>query len=211
VAKWKDIGWTAIGLGAVVLSGVLLARQLEKISLSELTDTLGSLPLAQWLLAGLASIAAYTALAWYDRIALRHLGRKVPGWFVGLCAFTTYALSHNIGASVFSGALVRYRAYRSKGLTPHEIGIVIVFCAFTFTLGTITLLGGVFLLDPSLVGRLLPLTPWMSQLTGLILLSLVALYVYGSWRHFPPQNLGQVSYRVSPAGDRRATIAGRPG
>ena len=28
--------------------------------------------------------------------------------FVSICFFMTYALSHNIGASVFSGALVRY-------------------------------------------------------------------------------------------------------
>ncbi|MCX4198802.1 FHIPEP family type III secretion protein, partial [Methylobacterium organophilum] len=42
---------------------------------------------------------------------LLHLGVRHLSWlFVSLCSFTTYALSHNIGASVFSGALVRYRA-----------------------------------------------------------------------------------------------------
>lgn len=192
MAKWKDIGWTAVGLGALAFSGVLLERQLRTISLDQVTASLQAIPFSHWFSAVAASIAAYTALAWYDRIALRHLGRSVAGWFVALCAFTTYALSHNIGATVFSGALVRYRAYRSRGLTPYEIGLVIVFCAFTFTLGTITLLGAVLLVDPTVLGRLLPSPHWVSQATGAVLLSLVGLYVWGSWRHFPAKTWGKI-------------------
>ncbi len=64
-----------------------------------------------------ASLVAYAALAGYDRIALLHLRRKISWLFIALCSFTTYALSHNIGASVLSGAVVRYRAYSSQGMS----------------------------------------------------------------------------------------------
>ena len=36
-------------------------------------------------------------------------------------SFTTYSLSHNIGASLLSGTMIRFRAYGSRGLRPGEI------------------------------------------------------------------------------------------
>ena len=91
---------------------------------------------------------AYSALAWYDRIALLHLGRRIGWLFVGLTSFTTYAIAHNIGASVLSGAVIRYRAYSTKGLSVGEIGLLVAFCSFTFALGVVTLGGLLLLLRP---------------------------------------------------------------
>lgn len=76
-------------------------------------------------------------LALYDQLALRHLKRWIPFRFVLATSFTTYALSHNIGASVFSGAVVRYRAYTSKGLSVSDVALLIAFCSFTFALGVL--------------------------------------------------------------------------
>jgi glycosyltransferase 2 family protein len=145
-----------------------------------------------WLLAAGATLGAYSALAWYDRIALAHLGKKIPWRFITLCSFTTYALAHNIGASVFSGALVRYRAYRTKGMTPHEIGILIVFCSFTFVLGTLLASGCVLVLEPTLIHRVTKVTPLFSIAIGTLLLLLVGLYVLGSWRQFKPWRWGKL-------------------
>ena len=58
--------------------------------------------------------------------------------YVAVSSFTAYALAHNIGASVFSGAVVRYRAYSAKGLGVAEIGVLVAFCSFTFALGAVT-------------------------------------------------------------------------
>ena len=90
-----------------------------------------------------------------DRIALLHLGVKHISWpFISLCSFTTYALSHNIGASVFSGAMVRYRAYSTKGLTASQVAVLVVLCSYTFGFGNV-LLGGLLLTyDPDLMQRL---------------------------------------------------------
>jgi uncharacterized membrane protein YbhN (UPF0104 family) len=190
--KRRDLIWSLVGLGAVLLSCYLLYHQVRTISLNEITDSLHAIPRLDWLLAAGATLGAYCALAWYDRIALAHLGKKIPWHFISLCSFTTYALAHNIGASMFSGALVRYRAYRSKGMTAQEIGILIVFCSFTFALGTVLASGCVLLLEPDLIHRVAEVTPLVSEIIGGLLLLLVALYVLGSWRQFKPLQWGKL-------------------
>ncbi|MCB4796751.1 lysylphosphatidylglycerol synthase domain-containing protein [Pseudomonas sp. NP21570] len=189
--KRSDVAWTLIGVLAVLLSGYLLYHEVRNISLSELTDSLQAIGARRWLLAALSTLGAYVALAWYDRIAMAHLGKKMSWWFIALCSFTTYALAHNIGASVFSGALVRYRAYRSRGLTPQEIGILIVFCSLTFALGTLLAGGAVLILKPQLLHRAVDSDSWVSIAVGSTLLMLVALYAFGAWRQLPPWRLGK--------------------
>lgn len=189
----REFMWPFIGLAAVVVSGWLLYRELRGISLDDVWDSLKAVPSHRFLMAGLSTLVAYAALAWYDRIALLHLGIRHISWlFVSVTSFTTYALSHNIGASVFSGALVRYRAYSSKGLSAAQIAVLVALCSFTFGLGTV-LLGGVALtLDPGLLHRLedhLPgalTNPTTARLIGCVLLGVVALYVVGSILHLPP-------------------------
>lgn len=189
----REFIWPVIGLVAVVVSCWLLYRELRGLSLTDVWESLKAVPPSRYALAGLATLVAYAALAWYDRIALLHLGvRHISWFFVSVTSFTTYALSHNIGASVFSGAVVRYRAYSSKGLSAGQIAVLVALCSFTFGLGTI-LLGGITLtINPGLLYRLEDLlpsaltNPATARIVGLLLLAFVALYVVGSVLHLPP-------------------------
>ena len=63
--------------------------------------------------------------------------KHISWMFISMCSFTTYALSHNIGASVFSGAMVRYRAYSTKGLTATQVAALVVLCSYTFAFGNV--------------------------------------------------------------------------
>ncbi|WP_018181682.1 lysylphosphatidylglycerol synthase transmembrane domain-containing protein [Kaistia granuli] len=183
--KVRNAAWSIFGIGAVAVSVFILYQEFRRISFAEVADSLRAITLGNWGLAICATLVAYGALAWYDRIAIQHLGKKVSWLFIALCSFTTYALSHNIGASVISGAVVRYRAYSTRGLTPQEIGLLIVFCSFTFALGTVLMGGFVLTIEPEIVLRLADIPIWISFALGLVLLGLVGLYVLGSWRHFP--------------------------
>lgn len=207
--KRSDVAWTLVGITAVVLSGYLLYQEIRNLSLAELTDSLNAISRSHWILAGLATLGAYFALAWYDRIAIAHLGKRISWWFITLCSFTTYALAHNIGASVFSGAVVRYRAYRSKGLTPQEIGVLIVFCSLTFFLGTLLAGGLALILRPDLLNRLVDADPRLSIAIGAVLLCLIGLYVVGAWRHFPPMHIGKwrITYPRLPIVARQLVAA----
>src|SRR3546814_3889467 len=140
--------WPVVGGATIAVCGWLLYKELRGLSLEDLQESLAAISHHNWILAGLATLLAYAALAGYDRIALMHLGRKIDLWFITICSFTTYALSHNVGASVISGGVVRYRAYSSKGLSGREIGALVAICSFTFVLGTLLLAGVVLVLKP---------------------------------------------------------------
>lgn len=194
--KISDIIWPLIGLAAIVVSGYFLYQELKTTSLWAVWAAIEAIPPHRMVLAALSTLVAYAALAWYDRIALLHLGVRGISWFfVSVCSFTTYALSHNIGASVFSGALVRYRAYTAKGLTAAQVAVLVALCSFTFFLGTILLGGIVLIIDPTLLTRLegkLPgfLTdPKTALVVGIGLLAFVALYVAGSILRLPPLHI----------------------
>ena len=186
-----DFIWPLIGIAAVILSGWLLFKELKSISADDVIASLGAIPAHRWVLAIGATFVAYGALAWYDRIALLHLGKPLGWGFISLVSFTTYALSHNIGASVLSGAAVRYRAYSTKGLNAVEIGVLVALCSFTFALGTLMLGGFVLIGEPELVSRLFDIPETSGRIAGFGLLAIVALYVLGSVMGFRPMRIGR--------------------
>jgi uncharacterized membrane protein YbhN (UPF0104 family) len=214
--------WPAIALAAIVWSVRLLYRKLLaevsvdpgvkaqlghgvwsdlKTIMIVIFERLAEIPPRAYLLCLVSTLFAYWALAWYDRIALRYLGRdKSISWlYVAVTSFVTYALSHNIGASVFSGGMVRFRAYTAKGLSPQEIAVLVAICSFTFAFGTILLTGIVLLYEPQILKPLADLSPFLARrsdvvmfgrLVGVVCLAFVALYVIGSILHFRPLRIG---------------------
>ena len=165
-----------------------------KVIVESIGRSIGNVSKASYVLAALSALLAYAALAWYDRIALLHLNRQNEiSWpFVASCSFVTYALGHNIGASVLSGGLVRLRAYGSCGLSAAEVAILVALCSFTFAYGTVLLTGFVLFVEPEIVQPLSELIPYLNlseaviQAAGAAMLALCGLYVLGSWRHFKP-------------------------
>jgi glycosyltransferase 2 family protein len=215
-----DFVWPLLGLVAVVWSLDLLYLKLQaevagdpvvrllldgggfwsdlRVIATAIGIKLGNIPLKAYVLAGMSTIVAYAALAWYDRIALIHLGReKGIGWgYISLCSFVTYALAHNIGASVLSGGMVRYRAYTAKGLNVSEVAVLVAMCSYTFAFGTIILLSLILVFTPSILqplGAVMPklaLSETMTMILGGIGLGFCALYTVGSWMHLRPLRLG---------------------
>lgn len=180
----KDYIWPFVGLIAVAFSAWLLYHELRDISVDDILASLNAIPHYRWLLAAAATLIAYAALAGYDQLALSHLHKKIPWRFIASASFTAYAIGHNIGASVFSGAVVRYRAYSSQGLSAPEIGILVAFCSFTFTLGSMLLGGIVLLIEPRLLNRFFEdIAVWVPIVSGVLMLALVGLYVVGSGLH----------------------------
>lgn len=190
--KVKDFFWPVIGICAVAISAWLLYRELRSISLDDVMDSLYAIRMHQWVLAAAAAVLAYTSLAGYDRIALLHLRRKISWLFIALCSFTTYALSHNIGASVVSGAVVRYRAYSSQGLPGSQIAVLIAFCSFTFVLGVVITSSVVLLLEPQILMRFNEeLTSTVAISIALVMLAFTLLYIFGSWLQLKPLQIGK--------------------
>ena len=186
----QDIAWPVIGLGAVAISSWFLFKELHGLSFASLRNAIASITPARWLAAIASTSLAYAALSWYDQIALLHLGRRLSWRFVALASFTAYAIAHNVGASVLSGAVIRYRAYSTKGLSVAEIGVLVAFCSFTFALGA-AMLGALLLLFwPEIVERFDGAPLWVGRIGAVVLLAAPSLFVVGSLLHFRPFKLG---------------------
>ena len=98
VKRLKSLFWPLVGLVAVVWAVRMLYFKLQadvasdpavkllladggvwsdlKVIASVIADRLAGIPPSDYLLAGLSTLVAYWALAWYDRIALLHLNRQ---------------------------------------------------------------------------------------------------------------------------------------
>nr|WP_209736928.1 YbhN family protein [Aureimonas populi] len=189
--KIKDYLWPVIGLLAVILSSWILYHEVRELSLEDILVSFQAIGATQWALSCLAAVAAYTMLAFYDKLALMHVDRQVSFPFVLATSFTTYALSHNIGASVFSGAVVRYRAYTSRGLTVADVALLIAFCSFTFALGVLLVGAITLLLEPEVLARYFDPGPWVGPALAIVILVLIALYVIGSLLGFRPLRIGR--------------------
>ncbi|HEX2146482.1 MAG TPA: YbhN family protein, partial [Pseudorhizobium sp.] len=193
----KKYLWPIVGAATIAVCGWLLYRELRGLSLDDVWDSFTAISPVHWILAGMSTLVAYSALAGYDRIALMHLGRPVNLWFITVTSFTTYALSHNVGASVISGGVVRYRAYSSKGLSGREIGALVAICSFTFALGTLLLAGIVLILRPNITDRFGEGFPiHASSATGYVILGLIGLYAAASFLRLRPIKIGstQIAY-----------------
>lgn len=201
--------WPVIGVSAVAFSLWLLYGELRGVSLDDVGDGLAAIPAARWLASALCAMIAYSALAGYDHIALLHIGKRLSWPFVTLCSFTTYALSHNIGGSVLSGAVIRYRAYGTRGLAGQEIGVLVAVCWITFVLSTLLLGGVMLILRPELLERFSAIGyGQFSTGTGIALLAVVAAYIFGSWLHLKPFRIGafQLHYPRLPIVARQLLV-----
>jgi hypothetical protein len=192
--RFFDFFWPLVGLAAVAVSLWLLYKEFQGTAIGpQVWENLKAIPPRNYVFAIGATLVAYAALAWYDRIALRHLGVTHISWlFISLCSFTTYAIAHNIGATVVSGGMVRYRAYSTKGLNAAQVTVLVALCSLTFGLGVMLVGGLISVFEPSQLSRfagLLPeaLTlPATARLVGAVLLGIVAIYVLGSILRFKP-------------------------
>ncbi len=195
-----DYVWPALGFGAVLVSFWLLFREFRGQEIGpHLLVAFRAITPVHYLLAFASTLLAYVALAFYDRIALQHLGVTHISWrFVAACSFTTYALSHNIGVSVVSGAMVRLRGYTSKGLSAAQIAVLVALCSLTFLLGAVSVGGFVLMVKPhslAQLGGILPsfLTePTTARLIGGAMLAGVAAYCLGSLFRLPSLTLSGV-------------------
>lgn len=182
--RFLDYLWPAIGLVAVVVSIWLLSRDFRGEAVAkEVWQALWAISGWHYALCILSALLAYLALAFYDRIALAHLRIDyIPFSFVALCSFTTYALSHTIGFSVLSGAMVRYRAYSSRGMSAGQVAVLVAITSITFALGTLLVGGLVLVLEPQELRRIAGMLPDIltnetsAHLFGIGCLGLVVAY-----------------------------------
>ncbi len=178
----QRIGWNRIGLALsvtiITIAAVALYRILRTINPTEVVEALVATDLRNVMLAGVFVAGGYFTLTFYDLFALRTIGRNdVPYWAAAFAAFTSYAVGHNVGASVFTGGAVRYRIYSAWGLTAIEVAKICFVAGLTFWLGNATVLGLGILYAPLAATAIDQLPAWLNRAGAVLILIVLALYV----------------------------------
>ena len=189
----------ALSLTIFVVAALVLYRLLRDIDPGELLNAIEATDWGTLATAGCFVAAGYLTLTFYDLFALRTIGRTdVPYRVAALGGFTSYAVGHNIGASVFSGGAVRYHIYSNWGLSVVEVTKICFVAGLTFWLGNVTVLGLGILYAPAAAQAIDQLPLWLNRGFALLLLALLAAYVGWVWAR--PRIIGREDWRVNLPG-----------
>src|SRR6516162_4323628 len=199
----RNIGFSRIGfalsLTIIIVAVVVLYHILSDLDVEALLDALDATDWRSLVISGFFVAAGYLTLTFYDLFALRTIGRyDVPYRIAALAGFTSYAVGHNVGASVFSGGAVRYRIYSGWGLSVIEVTKICFIAGLTFWLGNATVLGLGILYAPQAARALDQLPLWSNRLLAVILLVLLAAYV--AWVWAKPRIIGRDGWQVTLPG-----------
>ena len=199
----RNIGFSRIGfalsLAMIIAAVVVLYRILRDLDVEALLDALDATDWRTLIISGFFVAAGYLTLTFYDLFALRTIGRyDIPYRIAALAGFTSYAVGHNVGASVFSGGAVRYRIYSAWGLGIIEVTKICFIAGLTFWLGNATLLGLGVLKAPQAARAIDQLPVWLNRVIALAILIVLSAYV--AWVWVKPRVIGREGWQVTLPG-----------
>jgi uncharacterized membrane protein YbhN (UPF0104 family) len=198
------IGWNRVGvllsLSIIAVAAVVLFHMLRDLKVPEVIDALKATRRIDIAAAALFVAGGYFTLTFYDWFALRTIGRsEIPYRVAALAGFTSYAIGHNVGATVFTGGAVRYRIYSARGLSAIEVAKICFIAGLTFWLGNATVLGLGVSLNPHAAMPIDQLPAWLNRVIAIVILMTLASYV--GWVWSAQREIGQGGWRVQlPSG-----------
>jgi glycosyltransferase 2 family protein len=199
----RRIGWNRIGFlvsgTIIVIAVVVLVRVLRDIEVGEVVQALRESETRDIALASLFVALGYFTLTFYDLFALRTIGRAdIPYRVAALGGFTSYAIGHNVGASVLTGGAVRYRIYSPWGLDAIAVAKLCFIAGLTFWLGNATVLGLGIAYAPQAATAIDQLPVWINRVAAILTLVVLASYVAWVWNK--PRIIGREGWRVQLPG-----------
>jgi uncharacterized membrane protein YbhN (UPF0104 family) len=199
----QKVGFSRLGvvlsLTIIIVAVIVLYHILRDIEIDGLVDALEATDWRTLGIAGFFVAAGYVTLTFYDLFALRTIGRsEVPYRIAALGSFTSYAVGHNVGASVFSGGAVRYRIYSAWGLSVIEVTKICFVAGLTFWLGNAAMLGLGVLDAPQQATDIDQLPLWLNRVLALVILAVLGAYV--AWVWVKPRVIGREGWQVSLPG-----------
>ncbi|OYW16637.1 MAG: hypothetical protein B7Z39_00175 [Novosphingobium sp. 12-64-8] len=126
----------AIAIGALGWSA--LARLTREFSVHSALAALAAIPPRHILGALGFTAASYALLTFYDLLAQRLIGVRVPFATTLRASFTSYAISHTLGFGALTGGSARLRIYGPAGVPPAQVARIVVIAGVAFWLGMAT-------------------------------------------------------------------------
>lgn len=120
------------------------------------------------------TVASYVLLTFYDLLAQRLVGVKVPLAVTLRASFTSYALSHTLGFGALTGGSARLRIYGAAGVPAATVARIVVIAGVAFWLGVGIAAGvAMFGLRVPLVVGSLTVAPTTAHIAGAAVLAAV--------------------------------------
>ncbi|MFO1036550.1 MAG: bifunctional lysylphosphatidylglycerol flippase/synthetase MprF [Geminicoccaceae bacterium] len=188
-------GWI-VGLALVAFAVGVLHSEFQQIRFAELRAYMVGVGWPNLLAAIFFTAVSFLALIGYEHCALLFAGRPLPFCQTALAAFVAQSIAHSTGFAAAVGGGLRYQIYSVTGLGLADVAKVQAFFSATFTLGVITLVGAVLLLEPQFVARLVGLPLGLWRFVGLAALLLVAAYLL--WAASRPKPLTIRGHTIEP-------------
>lgn len=195
----------AASLTIIAIALVVLYRHLSDLDIGVTTRALRDTPIHLIVLSGLCVAMAYFTLTFYDLFALRTLRRPDVSYRVAaLAGFTSYAIGHNVGATIFSAGAVRFRIYAAHGLTALEVAKLCFIAGLTFWLGNAAALGLGVAVHPQAASPIDLLPASVNRALALATLAALALYVL--WVSLHSRAVGRGKWAVTLPGARLTVL-----
>jgi glycosyltransferase 2 family protein len=193
--SWETVG-VALSLVIIAAACFTLFKLLRDVDIGKFGDAVFATPIHAVLGAGLLIAASYVCLTFYDFFALRTIGQThVPYRIAALTGFLSYTIGHNLGAMVFTGGVVRFRIYRSWGLTLIDVAKVAFVTGLTFWLGNAVVLGVGIAYAPDVAGSINQLPSWINRTIALAALAAIAAYLI--WLLPRPRVIGRDGWTLT--------------
>jgi uncharacterized membrane protein YbhN (UPF0104 family) len=184
-----------VSVTVIAIACYVLFHMLRHINADDVIEAIKQTEPSSIALAGLLVAAGYFTLTFYDWFAVRAIGRPdIPYRINALAAFASYAIGHNVGASVFTGGAVRYRIYSAWGLNAIDVAKICFLAGLTFWLGNAAVLGLGICYHPEAAAAIDQLPVWLNRVLAMGIL--VGLVGYVVWVWMQPRNVGRGPWTV---------------
>ena len=160
-----------------ILAAIVVRHELKAFQTGDIRDAIFSVPALTIAIGAVLTALNYAILSFYDWLALRYAGQRVPIRRVLLASSISYAISNNTGHALISGTSVRYRFYTNWGVPGWEVVRISAFLAVTFIIGLITTEVLTYLALPPVMMRLIENPNAIRLITGLCALGVIAYWI----------------------------------
>ncbi len=155
----------------------VLAHFLRNVDVTEVVETMGTIPWPSILAGIVFGIGGYVAMAGYDWSALQYIGARLPFPSVLLASFCAYAIGNTAGFTLVTGGAVRLRIYSRAGLNVADIGRVTLFCMVAFGFGICAVSALSLLAHPHALADLVKVPAETVRAIGIAILILVVAFL----------------------------------
>ncbi len=193
--SWDKLG-LAVSVVIITFACIALFRLLNDIDTEKVITALKAVPMQTILIAAGFVAASYVTLTFYDFFSLRTIGaHAVPYRVAAFAGFASYAIGHNLGATVFTAGAVRYRIYSAYGLGIIDIAKIAFVTGLTFWLGNAFVLGISMALAPDAASAVNQLPPWVNRTIAFTGLAVIIGYLI--WLLPAPRTIGRDQWQVT--------------